>query len=172
MEGYEPFELGHVDSVAVWVADLRCGGNDDDLFRIEPVHHLDDAFLERGSSYDTVVDDDEVVGRLDHAIGHVVDMGYQIVAAAVFGNEGTKLGIFDGYFFGTDLYLEQLLQGFFGKRVPVFEYVVVFSLVEEILSGLDHSVKGGFCRVRDVRENGIVCVLVYGVQYGRKNQLS
>ena len=53
----------------------------------------------RRATYDAVVDHYEVVdAALDGAVGNVVDVSHEVVARAVFGDEGAELGVFDGDF--------------------------------------------------------------------------
>ena len=58
----------------------------------------------------TVIDDNQIVGGFDNAVGHIIDMGYEVIPTGIFGDESSQFGIFDGYFFNSGTQRKQLFK--------------------------------------------------------------
>ena len=101
LEGNELAHFRHVDAVAIGVTDLRSGGADDDLFRIGAGEDFENRFFQRGAAHNGVIDDDEVVVLLHHAVGDIVDVGNELLATFFLGDEGAHLDVLVGNLFAT-----------------------------------------------------------------------
>ena len=97
LEGDKIPQTRHVNAIAIGVTDLRCAGCDHNAFGVEAIEDAEDGSLERGAADDAVVDDHQVVlAGVDGAVGDVVDVGYEVVAVGIFGDEGPQLRVFYG----------------------------------------------------------------------------
>ena len=152
-------ELGHVDAIAIRIADLRGGGADDDLRRLGAGEDFQDGFLEGRAADDGVVEDDEVVAGFHGTVGDVVDVGDELVAAFLLGDEGAHLDVLVGDFLAA-------------RPIPQDEFIDLFrsqragsdaiqDLHPHLLAAVEaeavhHAVVGGFCGVRDEGEDSLV----------------
>ncbi len=79
----------HVDAITIGVPYLRRGGDDDDLFRVEPVQNFDDALLECRAAHNAVVDDDQVVfASSQGSVCDIIHMCGKVVAGIALCNKG------------------------------------------------------------------------------------
>ena len=61
---------------------------------MQSVENLDDTLLERRTSHNTVVDDDEIIHpTLQHVISDVIDMRGKVVARVALGDECAQLDV-------------------------------------------------------------------------------
>ena len=86
-ECYKVVQTSHIYAVAVRIAYLRCAGQYDYVFGIQTVHYAHDALTKGSAAHDRVVDKYQVVRRFYHAVSHVVNVGYHIVARRILGYE-------------------------------------------------------------------------------------
>ena len=115
---------------------------------MQAVEDFEDALAQRSASHDAVVDDDEVVTvGPQGAVADVVNMGGEVVALAVVGDEGTHLDVFPHHLFRPHL-------------------VVKFT------EAVGDAVVGHLGGVGDVGEDGALDVSVDGLQDGWSQLLS
>ena len=159
LEDNEFAELGHVDAIAVGIADLRSSRGDDDLLRIQPREDLDDRVLQGGSADDRIVDHDEILAFADLPVGDIVDVRDHLVASLFLGDKGAQLDV--------------LVRDLFATRPALEDELVKSGLVEFARSGgsedfilhlvspqhaqaVHQTVVGDLGSVRDEAENGLV----------------
>ena len=154
-EGDELLHLTHIDAVVVGVADLWAARDDDDLLRTQAVEDPDDTLAKGRPTHDAVVDDDEVVhATLYGAVGDVIDVCCELIAALPLGDEGAELDVLDSDLLGADACGEDLTQRFVGERRRALDLSELL-LGEVLVHTLDHTIVCDFGRVGDEGEDGV-----------------
>src|ERR1700744_5192920 len=165
-EGDEITQFAHIDAIAIRVADLGGGRDNDYLFRMQPGQHPDNAFLQGGSSYDGVIDDDQGIDILLHGpIGHVVDMLHHFVSAGIFRYERTHLYVLDGHFFHSDLAAEHFHQFVLRDIVPPGEDTLDLDTFQVIVHAFPEAIESHFGGIGNKGEDGIFQVVVDRTEY-------
>ena len=145
LEGDELLHAGHVDAIVIRIADLWGRGYDDNLFGLQTVENADDTLLQSRSSYNTVIDDYQVVFLWHEAsVGNIIYVGCQVVAGISFCNKGTQLNILDGYLLASDALRKNLFQFFMTRRVTQGLDLLDFKLVQVIVQSFQHSIESYF----------------------------
>ena len=97
LERHQFSQRGHVDSVAVRVADGWRGGRHDDALRAESVEHRQNCVFHRVAAHDGVVQDDKrVLSRPQQAVRDVVDVLVELIPRMRVGDEGAEFRVLDG----------------------------------------------------------------------------
>ena len=87
-------------------------------------------------------------------------MGGKVVALRPFGDEGAQLDVFPGHLLGADAAGEDAAQLLLGERAVGTGDQRGLLGVEVLVEPLHHTVEGGFGRVGNVAEHGVVGVAV------------
>ena len=162
MEGEELPHLGHIDAVAIWVADLRRRRSNHDTLRIRAGEDAENRLAERRAPDDGVVNADERVAFADSAVGDIVDVRSHLHPVLLLGDERAQLDVLVG-----DLFAPR----------PTAEYEAVDGGIVELALGqgfaelvadlgaaahpqfFHQPVPGYFGRVRDVGEDRLIMVV-------------
>ena len=125
------------------------------------------------SSYYAVVNHHMIIHIFSHlSVSYVINMGYHVVAFAVLCDKCSHLYVLYSYVFSAWVNGEDVLQHCFVKSVFVFEYCFYLLSVCIFGKGFCHSLKGNRGCVRNVRNNRVLDVVIYCLQYSRAYQLS
>ena len=88
-------ERGHVDPVAVGVANRRRGRGDHDSLRAQPIEHRKNRVFHRVAAHYRVVEHDERIVLLDEPVGHVVDVLVELAPRRGVGDERAELRVLE-----------------------------------------------------------------------------
>eukprot|EP00095_Tigriopus_kingsejongensis_P007456 snap_masked-scaffold293_size218662-processed-gene-1.2 protein:Tk07456 transcript:snap_masked-scaffold293_size218662-processed-gene-1.2-mRNA-1 annotation:"hypothetical protein" len=80
IESYEALHFTHIYTIAIRISNLRSGGDDDDLLWLQSGQAKEDAFLQRGASDDTVVNEYKCINLVFHNTNDVVVVFYGEIA--------------------------------------------------------------------------------------------
>lgn len=165
LEGNEVAKFCHIDAVAIGVADLGGGADDDDFSRPQAVECADDALAQGCAADDAVVNDDEVVCSGGHgAVGNVIDVGDNVVTTIILADEGSHLGVFDRDFLNPWLEANDLGELVCIRVVTKCLDLFDFESVEVVLDPLVKPEEATFCGVWDKAEDGVCEVMVDGIE--------
>ena len=166
LEGDEFAQLGHVDAIAVRIADLRRGGAHDDALRIRAREDAQQAFLQRGAADDGVIDDDEIVLRSDDTVRDVVAAGDERVTPGLLRDEGAHLDVLQRDFLRAGpVSQHEIVELFLVLRVKVavlehFEQRFLHGVAPRFAQAVQKAEVGRLRRVRDETEHRVLEIVV------------
>ena len=95
----------HVDAVIVGIANLRTATHQHYLAGMQAVQDAYDTLLQSGSAHDTVINDNQIIHVwFQTAVGDVIHMRCQIIAAVALGDKGAQLDVLDGNLLASDVW--------------------------------------------------------------------
>ena len=88
----------HIDTIIIWIANLRRTRYHYYLLRMQAVEDAEDTLLQSCTTHDTIVDDDEIVNMwLNTSVGNIIHMARQIISAVALRDESPELDILPSY---------------------------------------------------------------------------
>ena len=97
IKGDKLIQNSHVDAVTIGIADLRGRRNHDDFLRVKAIQYFQNTIFQGRSTNYRIVDDDQRINVVaDYPVGDIVNVGNQVVATGIVGNEGPQFHIFNG----------------------------------------------------------------------------
>ena len=88
----------HIDTIIIWIANLRRTRYHYDLLRMQAVEDAEDTLLQSCTTHDTIVDDDEIVNMwLNTSVGNIIHMARQIISAVALRDESPEFDILPSY---------------------------------------------------------------------------
>ena len=148
LEGDEITHLAHVYAIAIGIADLRCGGYDDDLLWFKAIKDGDDAALQCGTPNDGIVNEYDGIHMAFHlSVGHVIHVAHHVASVIVVGNEGAQFHILDGEFLHPGAHAQDAFHGCCIRLVFQLQQFLFLDLLQVVFQSFHHTVKRYFCRI-------------------------
>ena len=164
-ESNEFTHLCHVDAIIIRITYLRGRRNNHNLLGAQTVENTDNTLFQSGSAHNGVVDNDKIVHtRHQTAIGDIIHMRSQVIAAVSFCNKRAQFDILDGYLLTTDTAGKYLLQFLQIRAMSQGSNLLHFLFIQIIIQSLQHAVESNFRCIRDEGKHSMIKVFIDGFQ--------